>query len=90
MSGAKLVKDVVGDQDVLFMEDGEVAIITAWTVKSYIGTIVQRCGQSLIAIGKSEDECWPNLFKPVADGGDGVMDRCKVRILRAGTTIELT
>lgn len=37
------------------MKDGQVGIITTWTISSYVGRIVQRHGSDLIAIGLPEE-----------------------------------
>ena len=64
------------------MEDGQVGIITKWSIGSYEGDIVQRYGNDLICIGKPIGNSWSNLFGEEHLG-------CMVEILEKGTQIEL-
>jgi len=45
------------------MKDGDIGVITVWGCnKSYLGQVVQRCHDTLIAIGKAEQHSWPEMF----------------------------
>lgn len=45
------------------MKDGEIAVITLWPCRSYIGDIVQRLGKELILLGKGRESSWPDVFE---------------------------
>lgn len=81
---ARLVKAIDVDVCIQDMQDGQVAIITQWTNRDYIGRIVQRYNDALITIGGT----WGDSFTGLFTGGKRNED-CKVRILPKGTQIEL-
>ena len=62
------------------MQDGELAVITQWTDKCFIGSIVQRYSNSLICLGCHYGHSWSNLF----NFNRGVAEECRVRLLEAG------
>ena len=66
------------------MVDGQIAVITEWPITEHVGTIVQRYGDDLIALGKSSGNCWSDSLGP-----ERVMTDCCVEILLRGTTLEL-
>jgi hypothetical protein len=49
---------------VLAMRDGQVAKVIS--PDKYKGSVVQRYGEHLIALGAVSDNCWPALFKTTA------------------------
>jgi hypothetical protein len=73
------------------MVDGQIAIIRKWSVPTYIGRIVQRYQDSLIALGEPSGNSWPNLFKSQANCQPPLSDTSEhyVEILGAGTVIEI-
>jgi hypothetical protein len=66
------------------MEDGEIGVIVGWTATHYIGSIVQRYGDSLITVAKSSGESWPEAFRYGKRWED-----CRVRLLQPGDTLEI-
>ena len=66
------------------MKDGQVGIITTWTISSYVGRIVQRHGSDLIAIGLPEKYSWPFGFDNWKDNSPG-----KIQIISPGRTIRI-
>lgn len=68
------------------MKDGEMGIITRWAAGKYVGRIVQRYANHLIAIGMVECDSWPNWF---ADREYSHND-CRVRLLQPGEEIVIT
>lgn len=81
----KLVKNENLGIAVNEMKDGDIGIIVQWQSGFYLNQIVQRCGESLISIGKPQYNSWPKLFKSDAD-----FEKLRVRLLKAGDTIEVT
>jgi hypothetical protein len=69
------------------MLDSQIAEIVNWIPSSpdYIGAIVQRHGNILIAIGKPVGEGWSSLFNTPEDKRG-----CLVRILDEGETLTIT
>lgn len=57
------------------MKDGQIGIITSWSLKPYIGRIVQRSNNMLIALQKPYGDC----FNSIVDD-----ETCRVRILQKG------
>ncbi len=70
------------DVPVKHMVDGDVAIITSWSVEQYIGTIVQRYGDVLMSLGKPSSRSWHEILKSANSQLD-----CRVRILQPGTEL---
>jgi len=67
------------------MKDGEIAIITEWSVhKKYVGSIVTRFGKSLVRIGHPECEAWPLWFDI---NTTGLRADCRVELLPSGTEL---
>lgn len=60
------------------MEDGEIAIITAWpsTSINYNGRVVQRYKDKLITLGAQSGESWSSM--------DTLGPLCRVRTLEPG------
>jgi len=75
----QLVKNKPNGIPVCDMNDGDIAVIVAWTQAEYVGHIVQRCGNALITLGKPEGHRWSDCFRP----GD-LIPSCRVRILGKG------
>ena len=63
------------------LKKGQIAAVINWSVPCYIGLIVQRCGDTLFAIGK-ENCYWDLNDKTLAS-------ECQVRLLESGETIEI-
>jgi len=68
---------------VYHMQDGQIAVITRWKDSSYIGTIVQRFDNKLIALGQGCGIAWSTILKE-ADAN------FRVRILEAGETLVIS
>lgn len=65
------------------LQEGQVAVITAWSCTNYIGRIVQRYQKDLIELGAGGG--WGSLF----EGGCNSKKLCRVRVLPPGTKLEL-
>jgi hypothetical protein len=79
----KLVNSKSTDIPVTKMKDGDLAVITKWWQGNYyVGTIVHRYDELLIAVGKKSGESWRLLFN-----GDCKCDDCRVRLLTKGETL---
>jgi hypothetical protein len=83
----KILKEPIQEIPVKDLKDGEIAIITQWSVLHYIGLIVQRYSVDLVTLGSASSEGWTNLFS--RDFSTGIFAECKVRVLPKGTQIEL-
>lgn len=72
------------------MKDGDIAVIVSWKHVNNKDTIVQRCGDDLISLGKGLSSKWAGVF---AFGESrltkGASPHCQVRVLPPGTTIEV-
>ena len=44
------------------MEDGDIAIITKWEVKNYVGRVVQRYKNYLLTLGEDSGSGWGKFF----------------------------
>jgi len=75
----QLVKNKPNGILVCDMNNGDIAVIVAWTRAEYIGYIVQRYGDALITLGKPEGQRWPDCFRP-----GQLTPSCRVRILGKG------
>lgn len=64
------------------MEDGDLAVITEWTIDRHIGEVVQRYEDVLIGIGQPNTAAWSEIL-----GGNN--SNCRVRLLKAGESIEI-
>lgn len=73
-----------GTIPVMDMEDGDVAVITAWIVEAYIGRVVQRYGDYLVAMGMPAASGWGKFFTNVR-----AATGCRVRLLPPGTLLEV-
>lgn len=79
---------------VTVMRDGDVAIITNWSDRSYIGRMVHRVRDSLNTVGQGYGNSWP-IDIPWDDGlttgemGQLVWKDCLVRILSEGDEVTL-
>ena len=62
--------------------DGQVAIITEWTVSFYLRRVVQRYKDNLIVLGGDSGDCWSEIFT-----FDRRWEDCRVRVLQPGTTL---
>lgn len=68
------------------MNDGQIGIISQWGPHGqYVGTLVQRFADDLIALGEPRGGCWPNWFASDASKEEVY----RVRILPKGTQIEI-
>ena len=80
----KLTNQVIEDISVFEMKDGQIAVITNWGyIPEYVGRIVQRYGNNLIAIGMECVKAWPGFFNEEPDS------RFRVRLLQPGETITI-
>ena len=62
------------------MKDGDIAVITNWKCKSYIGRVVQRYRDFLICVGTDSGHGWGEFFPNTSSPGH-------VRILEKGETL---
>lgn len=84
----KLKNPVTLDQPAYNLLDGQIAVITRWSVNRYIGRIVQRYGNNLVSLGRPVAKSWPGFFNegnPVTRDTLGYTFRCKV--LEPGTEL---
>lgn len=79
-------KGIESSIPVLDLRDGQIARITSWTYTSYIGQIVIRNQDDLIAIGPNGDR-WTNLFNTLKDPVQ--QNICRVKILPNGTLLKV-
>ena len=81
MSAKLVLVEDNGSVRITSMKDGDIGVITHWSVPSYIGLIVQRLGdERLITIGEGDKHGWN--YSLISDDSD-----CKVRILKGNITI---
>jgi len=79
----KLKEEVRDDSISVFdLPDGEIAMITTWPLSKKVGMLVQRWGESLIALGLESGKSWTTFFKTSRSD-----NKYRVRILRIGTTL---
>jgi len=62
------------------LNDGELAVITAWPYGLYAGNVIQRYGDKLVTIGKPEGKGFTQI---------STRDDCRVRRLVPGDIITL-
>lgn len=76
----KLQNQVQLDIPVSEMKDGEIGVITGWYAgtEKYIGIIVQRYNEKLVALQKPYIESWISISES---------ENCRVRILQKGETL---
>lgn len=74
----RLEKNTNGIISVANMNDGDVGVIVEWYFAEYHGTLVQRYGQHLIAIGKRSGHSWPDYFVNIVNKDN------KIRLLSNG------
>lgn len=61
--------------------DGDMAVISNWSNGNhYVGTLVQRYGKDLVAIGKSRKFSWPGAFEKNSSIDEQHNPDCKVII----------
>ncbi len=79
------LKNQVVDKSVLNMQDGDIAVITYWPFFDHninrCDTIVQRYGDNLVSIGKSERFGLRQLFGRSEESLKKKYKKCIVRIL---------
>lgn len=70
------------------IKDGQLAIIREWIRDEYVGRIVQRHGNNLIAVGLPSHNSWGTIFR---DGYCNISNdsNCMIEILSAGSVIEI-
>lgn len=66
------------DVNVTEMKDGDIAVITDWSVGEYVGQIVQRYGDDLVTVGDNWGHSWSSFFQR------NHSKQCRVRILESG------
>lgn len=64
------------------MKCGQVGIIRSWSANEYIGTVVQKHGSCLIALGKEEGFSWCDVN--ILDGRTFLIE-----LLKSGDTITI-
>ena len=74
----KILEEKSTDIHVSEMKDGEIGIITDWTLVTHIGKVIQRHKDILIELGSPT--CWSGISKDPS---------CRVRILPKGTKLEI-
>jgi hypothetical protein len=66
------------------MKDGDVGVITEWSENNhYIGRIVQRFGQDMVALGMNSRKGWCGWFTMACQKD------CRVRLLQSGDVLEV-
>jgi hypothetical protein len=81
----KIIKSIDNVIVVKDMKDGDIGEIVQWiSGGNYIGRIVQRYDNHLIALGQDSGKSFQYLFS-----GDSFRDDCCVRILPKGTQLEI-
>jgi hypothetical protein len=83
----RILNETTQEISVKDLKDGEIAIITEWSASGYVGQIVQRYGDHLVALGSSHGSSWSEFFN--RDFSTRPLDSCKVRVLPKGTQIEI-
>jgi len=63
------------------MKDGDIGVIVAWMYNMYIGHVVQRYQNSLIAIGMTSDSAWHRMW---LSDECALSSGCRVRLLEKG------
>jgi hypothetical protein len=63
------------------LKDGQIAVITSWVHKQYLGLVIQRYHNDLFMIGKADG--WNNFDRLIT------YDLNRVRILPKGTKFEI-
>lgn len=74
----KLQNEVQLDIPVSEMEDGQIGVITSWLHENYVGRIIQRHHDRLVALQRTYLES----FAAITDS-----DKCRVRILQKGEVL---
>lgn len=82
---AKLHKQNDGSVPVTKMKDGDLAVITQWVNPNYVGRVVQRHRNFLIAVGENQGKGLGEFFYE----GQVIDERLSVRILQPGELIEV-
>lgn len=59
--------------------EDRIYVISSWTFNNYIGTVVIRHKDTLIAIGAGDGQCWNNITRITKD--------CVLRELQDGETL---
>jgi hypothetical protein len=83
----RILKETLQEIPIKDLKDGEIAIITEWSIPFYVGLIVQRYDVHLITLGSHSCKGWTEFF--TRDFSTGQFDNCKVRVLPKGTQIEI-
>lgn len=78
----RLVTNVVTEIPISELRDGQLAVITAWLGDKYIGEVVQRNGDGLVAIGQPTGSGWSRIFPECSR-----YPQCRVRLLVPGDKI---
>lgn len=81
--------DIDGSIPVHLMQDGDIAVITTWWHKQYLGRIVQRYGNFLMAVGLPQGFGFGILFPDALSDAES-SQTCRVRILPPGTLLRIT
>jgi len=67
------------------MKDGDIGVITSWSMPDYHGRVVQRYKDNLITLGEQSGQSFPGLLShPALEH-----TKCRVRLLQPGDTITL-
>jgi hypothetical protein len=83
----RILKETLQEIPIKDLKDGEIAVVTQWSVPHYIGLIVQRYDVHLITLGSASSKGWTEFF--IKDFSTGQFYNCKVRVLPKGTQIEI-
>lgn len=65
------------------LQDGELAMITDWTLPQFKGEVVQRFDNKLVRLGRGTDAGWSELPLITPER----FPNCKVRVLKTGTKL---
>ena len=78
----RLTSDKVNSVCISEMKDGDIAVITSWSIEGYIGRVVQRYHNFLLTVGANSGSGWNEYFRDA-----NTIPRNQVRILEKGETL---
>lgn len=79
----KLLEQITDDVCVNDMKDGDIGIITEWSISGYTGRVIQRYKDILITLGKNSGQAFTSVIN------SDISYKCMVRVLPKGTKLEI-
>lgn len=68
------------------MKDGDMAVIRAWTLTQYIGSIIQRYRDDYVKLGSPSTNSWIGGVSDITKKG---FPECLVELVQCGTELVL-